>query len=183
MDFDIMAFDWRSRVFGNSILAISATQTWIRSLPADHVPKGGENPGCLMSLRGRMAEDLASLRNFVIRPCLCLDHHSQEARTKCRTWTDALLQEIILKANSVKTGGDQTARTMRSSLVEEVSRICKSLDAAVSDDIQPEIYQKFRRSASPRSQLIDAYPLKSRFIRSYVGNDLGKDVVREVFFA
>ena len=25
-----------------------------------------------MSLRGRMAEDLASLRNFVIRPCLCL---------------------------------------------------------------------------------------------------------------
>lgn len=30
------------------------------------------NPECLMSLRGRMAEDLASLRNFVIRPCLCL---------------------------------------------------------------------------------------------------------------
>jgi len=62
-----------------------------------------------------MAKDLASLRNFVIRPCLCLDHRSQEARTKCRTWTDALLQEIILKANSVETGGDQTARTMRSS--------------------------------------------------------------------
>jgi hypothetical protein len=30
------------------------------------------NPECLMPLRGRMARGLASLRNFVIRPCLCL---------------------------------------------------------------------------------------------------------------
>jgi hypothetical protein len=46
-----------------------------------------------------------------------------------------LFQEIILKADSVETGGNQTTQTMRSSLVEEVSRICKSLDAAVSDDL------------------------------------------------
>jgi hypothetical protein len=110
------------------------TSTEIKeSHDASSEEKGAETPLVVLN---RLASEfrgkwLAACAEFLSSP----DHRSQEARTKCRTWTDALLQEIILKANSVETGGDQTAQTMRSSLVEEVSRICKSLDAAVSDDL------------------------------------------------
>lgn len=70
-----MAFDWGSGFSGIQSSLSLATQTWIRSLPADYVSKGwreginliwGEfaNPECLMSLRGRMAEDLGLAEEF-----------------------------------------------------------------------------------------------------------------------